>query len=479
MGRSVMIYVMGSFIILSIALMNAGRNVDSAGTKSVEYMRDSKARNVCNSMTSILITRLADSTTLRIETPVTESFMGGTVTYQMYSVNSVGDIVNDSNEGEDHEDDDHGEDHEDDDHGDDHSSMFTSPLQKQNPAIFSASILGAFSFSSASSAFDDDHSDDHESDDHDDDESDDHDDDDGEDHGGDHDDSDDPADGDTIKIVVSATVSSSTKTQTTYVAITPPASATTAAIQGGVSSNSPIETKGNLIIDGRNHDLNGTLVSNTGIYGVWTTSTLNQSGSSKIGGTKSSTDYAPSKPANSNTVKTSGSFSGGFPISPDEVFGGSSAGFPDGTIKDFAISGANGSQYVTDPSDLTTPFSGITYVELPNGETWQSMSISGTGVLIVHNANRNAIMKNLNSGTFKGIIIADDIIHVHTSIYGAIISLSSSPSDGNCIGNGNGSILYSKAAVDQAVSTVNSFSTSKNYGFGKMRMNVIGWYDQQ
>ena len=83
-----------------------------------------------------------------------------------------------------------------------------------------------------------------------------------------------------------------------------------------------------------------------------------------------------------------------------------------------------------------------------------------------------------NNGTFKGIIIADDIIHVHTNIYGAVVGLSSSPSDGNCIGNGNGSILYSKDAVDQAVSTVNSCSTSKNYGFGKTRMNVIGWYDQ-
>jgi hypothetical protein len=486
---------MGTFIILSIALLNAGRSVDTAGTKSVEYMKDSKARNICNSMTSILLSRLADSTSLRIETPITESLMGGSVTYQMYSVNSVGESGNDNHEGEDngddhegddHEGDDHGDDdHGGDDHGDDHSSMFTSPLQRQNSAIFSASILGAFSFSSASFAFDDDHSDDHESDDHDDDEGDDHegddhDDHDGEDHGGDHDDDDEPADGDTIKIVVSATVSNSTQTQTTYVAIVPPVSATTVALQGGISSNCSIETKGNMVIDGRNHDLNGALIANTGIYGVWTTSSLNQSGSSKIGGTKSSTDYAPSKPANSNIVKTSGSLpSGSFPDSPDKFFGGSSAGFPEGTMKDFAISGANGSQYVTDPDNLTTPLTGITYVELPSGDTWQSMDISGTGVLVVHNAAGNAIIKNLNSGTFKGIIIADDIIHVHTSIYGAVIGLSSHPSDGNCLGNGNGSILYSKDAVNQAVASVNSCSTSKNYGFGKTRLNVIGWYDQQ
>lgn len=482
MGRSVIIYVMGSFIILSIALMNAGRNVDTAGTKSVEYMRDSKARNVCNSMTSILLTRLADSTSLRIETPVTESLMGGTVTYQMYSVNSVGDIVNDTHEGDDHGDDhegdDHGDDHEGDDHGDDHSSIFTSPFQSQNTVVFSASILGAFSFSSASFAFDDDHGDDHESDDHGDD---DHEsDDDGEDHGGDHDDSDDPADGDTVKIVVSATVSNSTKTQTTYVAITPPTSTTTPmAIQGGLASRNAVSTSGNMQVDGRNHDLNGNLIAGSGTYGIWTTSTISQGGSSDIGGTYSGTDYAPSRPANSHAIKASGSYpSGSFPDTPDKVFGGIASGFSEGTLKNLAISGANGGQYVTDPSDLSSPFSGVTFVELPSGGTWQTMNISGTGVLIVHNATGNAIMKNLNSGTFKGIIIADDIIHVHTTIIGAVIGLSASPSEGNCLGNGNGSIKYSRDAVTQAVTTVSSASTSTNYGFGKTRMNVIGWYDQ-
>lgn len=481
MGRSVLIYVMGTFIILSIALLNAGRSVDTAGSKSVEYMRDSKARNICNSMTSILLSRLADSSSLRIETPVTESLMGGSVTYQMYSVNSVGDSENDSHEGEDHgddheDDDDHGDDHEDDDdHSDDHessdhSSIMNSPISQPNKTVFAASILGTFSFASAAAAFDDDHSEDHESDDEDE----------GDDHDGDHDDEDDPSDGDTVKIVVSATISNSTQTQTTYVAIVPPSSATTEAIQGSVASNSPIETKGNMVVDGRNHDMNGILVSNTGTYGIWTTSTLSQSGSSKIGGTKGSTDYAPSKPANSNAIKTSASFpSGSFPNTPDKVFGGSSAGFSEGTIKNFAISGANGSQYVTDPADLSTPLTGITYVELASGSTWQSMNISGTGVLIVHNAAGNAIIKNLNSGTFKGIIIADDIIHVHTNIYGAVIGLSPSPSEGNCLGNGNGSILYSKDAVNQAITTVNSCSTSRNYGFGKTRMNVIGWYDQR
>lgn len=469
MGRSVLIYVMGTFIILSIALMNANNSVDSTGTKSVEYMREAKVSNICNSMTSILLSRLADSTSLRIETPVTASLLGGTVTYEMYSVNAVGNTSNDNHEGggDDHGDggDDHGDDHTGDDHEvGDHSSIFNSSNKQVNQNLFTGSMFAAFDDDHSE---EDDHGDDHGGDDH------------GEDHGGDHDDSDDPADGDTIKIVVSATIANSTKTQTTYVAIIPPIVPSTSTILGGISSKSAISTSGNMQVDGRNHDLNGNLVAATGTYGIWTTSTFSQGGSSDIGGTYSGSDYTPSKPANSHVIKTSASYpSGSFPNSPDKVLGGSETGFSEGTLKNIALSGVNGSQYVTDPSDLTSPFSGITFVELPSGDIWQSMNITGTGILIVHNDVGNAIMKNLNSGTFKGIIIGDDIVHVHTTVIGAVIGIGSSSSEGSLLGNGNGSILYSKTAVDQAVTQASSSSTSKNYGFGKTRMNVIGWYEQ-
>jgi len=468
MGRSVLIYVMGAFIILSVALLNANRNVDSAGTLAVSNMHKTIARNICNSMTSVLLSRIADSTSLRYETPVTESFMGGSVTYRVTSVGSVGSIINDDHNNNEHESDDHEDDHEgddggddhEDDGGDDHSSIFNAT----DKSIFAASIYGIFASSSAFLSSDDDHEgDDHEGDDHD-----------------SEDESDgDPTNGDTLKVVVSATYSNITKSMTTYVAIAPPVSTTTpAAIQGSISSKDNISTSGNMQVDGRNHDLNGNLIAGTGTYGIWTTSSFSQDGSSDVGGTHSGTDYAPSKPANSHVVKTSGSLpSGSFPDTPDKVFGGSSEGYPEGTLKNLAGSGANGGQYVTDPSELTTPLSGITYVELPNHGTWQSMNISGSGVLIVHNAYGNAIMKNLNSGTFKGIIIADDLIHVHTTIIGAVVGLGSSSSEGSLLGNGNGSIKYSKEAVDQAVTAVNSGSSNRNYGFGKTRLSVIGWYN--
>ncbi|MCK9426965.1 MAG: hypothetical protein M0Q21_13095 [Ignavibacteriaceae bacterium] len=465
MGRSVIIYVMGTFIILSVALLNANRNVDSAGTQSIHYMSDAKVRNICNSMTSVLLSRIADSTSLRIETPVTTTFMGGTVTYQVTSVSSIGNSSNDDHDGE------HGDDDGGDDHGDDHSANFNSSTFSQNNRLYSASLLGAFTFFNSSFDSDDDHGgdDDGGEDDHE-----------GDDDGEDDHDSDDDSDGtDTLQIVVSATLSNSTKTLTTYVAINSPASTTIpTAVQAGISTRNAVATSGNMTIDGRNHDLNGALISGSGTYGIWTTSTINQSGSSDIGGTYSGTDYAPSHPANANAKKSSGTYpSGSFPDTPDKVLGGSSAGFSEGTLKNIAISHADGSQYVTNPSSLTSPLAGVTYVELSSGGTWQSMNISGTGILIVHNTAGNAIMKNLNSGTFKGIIIADDIIHVHTSIIGAVIGLSASPSEGNSLGNGNGSIKYSKEAINQALDVVSSGSAEENYGFGKSRLSIIGWYE--
>ena len=134
-----------------------------------------------------------------------------------------------------------------------------------------------------------------------------------------------------------------------------------------------------------------------------------------------------------------------------------------------AQSGANGSQYVTDPSNLTFPLSGVTYVELASGSTWQSIALgASTGVLVVHNSSVNAKIKNLNSGTFTGLIIADDIEKIHTTVIGAVVSLTASPT-GNCVGNGNGEILYSSAVLTQASSVSSGTSGS---GF-----SVVSWLE--
>jgi hypothetical protein len=222
-------------------------------------------------------------------------------------------------------------------------------------------------------------------------------------------------------------------------------------VKAAITSNGPIGTLGSLIVDGRDHDLNGFLLSGTGSYGVSTKSTYSRGGNSKVGGTDKSVspaqDIAPAKSGYNNVVQQNASWAA--PTTPDQALN-----LPNGTLKGIAQTPGKG-QYVTNPSNLTFPLSGVTYVELPAGGTWQSMDFgASSGILVVHNATTNAAIKNLNGGTFKGIIIADDMVHIHTDLYGEVIVLTPISSEGNCIGNGNGSVLYSNVAVTNAMNLV-------------------------
>jgi hypothetical protein len=251
-------------------------------------------------------------------------------------------------------------------------------------------------------------------------------------------------------------------------------------VKAAISTNNPVSTLGNLTVDGRDHDISGNLISNNGTLGIWSTGAVNQSGNSKIGSTTSAgTDIAPKNSADSDTniVQQGQVWPGGYPDSPDKVLGGTSNGFPSGTLKGIAQSGINGSQYVTDPSSLSYPLKGITYVELPGGGEWKPVDITGSGILIVHNSALDAKMKNLNSGSFVGMVIADDIIHVHADIIGAVVGLSPSPSDGNCIGNGNGNVLFSRRAIEKATGAINNSGNGNNFGFARQRVEVVHWYE--
>ncbi len=175
-------------------------------------------------------------------------------------------------------------------------------------------------------------------------------------------------------------------------------------------------------------------------------------GGTDAGGTAGGIDYPPASPADPEVIEENADWgTDGFPDTPDEVMGGPSNGYPEGTLKLIAMSGFNGSQWVTNPDDLSLPLSGVTYVELPSGAEWKPVDFGGVskGILVVHNTIGDARMVNINDGTFKGLIIADDIEHIHEDIIGAVVSLTTSPS-GNCIGNGNGQILYSSEAIIQA-----------------------------
>ncbi|MCZ6676885.1 MAG: hypothetical protein O7E52_06510 [Candidatus Poribacteria bacterium] len=103
----------------------------------------------------------------------------------------------------------------------------------------------------------------------------------------------------------------------------------------------------------------------------------------------------------------------------------------------------------------------------PSPSIWQSIEFGDSeGILIVHNSTTNTVMKNLNGGTFTGLIIADDIVHIHNNIIGMVYVLTPTPSSGNCIGNGNGSVLYSNQAISNATQSA----------FGATTISMKSWF---
>ena len=122
---------------------------------------------------------------------------------------------------------------------------------------------------------------------------------------------------------------------------------------------------GDMEVDGRNSDLEGSIIASTGVYGVSTGTDFYNDHGAHIGGTRDSIDYSPAFPESFNVVEENYDWEGNFPESPDAVLG-----LPDSTLKNLALSGAGGSQYVfvDEAGDLenalTFPLSGITYIDV-------------------------------------------------------------------------------------------------------------------
>jgi hypothetical protein len=225
-------------------------------------------------------------------------------------------------------------------------------------------------------------------------------------------------------------------------------------INSAITGNSNINTLGDMIVDGRDHDLNGNVIANNGTYAIITTENYIQGGNTFLGGTPlTGIDIAPTRTGWEPIVLDNYVWPGGYPTTPEEVLGGEPAGLPPDFFKMVAMSGYNGSQYTTDPDALSFPLSGVTYVELPIGVQWNpaDLGTTGRGILIVHNDDRSALIQNLNCTLFRGLIIVDDLMHVHTDVIGAIFVLTENPMAGNCIGNGTGDVMFSRIALDEAL----------------------------
>ena len=268
-----------------------------------------------------------------------------------------------------------------------------------------------------------------------------------------------------VAIRATGTIEGDTSTSTAYVNIT----TTSFKAKAALSTNGTTRTTGGIIVDGRDHTTAGILTGNPGVMGVWTTSTYAQGGGSTVGGTsQSGVDHAPTSPGDTSVIRTGQVYPGGYPNTPDSILGGTANGFPPGTLKTFAKSGAQGSHYVTNPATLPSILHGVTYVELASGGTWSPV-LAGDGIIVIHNTSLNAVLKN-PSGTFTGLIIADDINKINGSlIIGAAIELTASPT-AQVIGNGNGSILYSAQAVQNSINLLSS-------GGNGSASSVLGWLE--
>ena len=179
-------------------------------------------------------------------------------------------------------------------------------------------------------------------------------------------------------------------------------------------------TNGAVNIDGREHNASGNLTGAPGTYGISTaSSTFSQGGTSKVGGN----GIAPAKPANPASYEVNGP---AVPNNPEAVLGLSS-----GALDQYKTS--------TPPA---SPFSGVVYLT----SSWDGVNIDGSsGILICHNSTGDAFLKNIH-GTFKGLIITDDLIHINgdATILGAVIGMKS---DGVTVGNGSADILFSSSVL--------------------------------
>lgn len=81
MGKTVLIYLMGSMLLFLIINLNLNRTLAHQSESSYNYYSELQARNIGNSMVAMLISRIADSTKFRATSAVTKTLFSGLATY--------------------------------------------------------------------------------------------------------------------------------------------------------------------------------------------------------------------------------------------------------------------------------------------------------------------------------------------------------------------------------------------------------------
>ena len=291
-----------------------------------------------------------------------------------------------------------------------------------------------------------------------------------------------------VKITVAGNFNGITKNVITY-ASKPGKGWVPPMVRGAWTANSTLNnTISDMYIDGRDHDLNLNLIPSTGVYGVSTSVSFVNNDKAEIGGTNNKIDYPMTFPEVAEVIEENYNWGGQFPLSPDEALG-----LPEGTLKAAAQTGEYGSQYLLNPEGydsrnyidgLNYPLSGVTYIEITNGDEYELMleQNGNSGILVIHNDDRNSNIQGIkydkdnSDGLLTGLLMTDYSFHHHINVLGSIVMLSPDlEEDKNCNGNKDHWVYYSSEAISNATETVAEItgeSYNVGYGFGKKRLNV-------
>jgi hypothetical protein len=247
--------------------------------------------------------------------------------------------------------------------------------------------------------------------------------------------------------------------------------------EAAVCTRGPVITTGGICIDGRDWNFGGTAVVGPGTWGILSTGTIANTGSSMVGGN----GIPPAKPAPPGTQLGGYTWSDGvnqdgdgatdeeawdgidndvdglidedtnsYPSDPDVA-----CHLPPGTLKQTAIWYGT---YYTTPAQLEAailaagnkfPGGAVIFCDFP---TWNPADFGSSfndepSILVHHNPAGSATMNNIH-GKFKGLALVDTLDHFNANVVllGAMMSFAPAGQT-NALGNGNAYFRFSSAAI--------------------------------
>ena len=91
MGKAVLIILLSSGIMFSIASLNTNKILEQATSKAIDYHSQIRARNIANSMVGIALSKLSDDNDWRVTNEISKNLLDGNVNYTVTDKNFAGE----------------------------------------------------------------------------------------------------------------------------------------------------------------------------------------------------------------------------------------------------------------------------------------------------------------------------------------------------------------------------------------------------